>query len=151
MVVISTSDDQPPAVREPTAPAAVPDAWRPGGGDPAEALAALRVPSEPLATVSAGRTDVERLTALTACGAEVMVVLTATASPIGSPIAPTIKVSLDDVIDPLSDVVDVPHAGGVAIAERTVQMVRDVIAGRRTNAERGGARDVAIWRIAPYF
>jgi len=150
VVVSAFAADQPPA-RVVATPTAVPDAWRPSTGDTSQALDALREPTETLTTVRAGTTDVERLTGVTACGAEVTVVLTATASLIGSPIAPTIKVSCDDGIDALGDVVDVPYAGGIGLAERTAEMVADVITGRRTNAERNGARDVAIWRIAPYF
>jgi altronate dehydratase len=101
--------------------------------------------------IRGGLTDVERLTALAAAGAEVTVVLTADASPIGSPIAPTAKVSCDTAIDALDDLVDVPYEDGARLAQRTLAAVTAVVAGQPTAAEREGARDVALWRLAPTF
>ena len=104
-----------------------------------------------MAEVREGTTDVERLTALAVCGAEVTVVVTGSASPIGSPVAPTVKLSCVDELDVLDDIIDVPFMGGDQLTQRTLAAVEAVIAGEMTNAERGGARDIALWRIAPYF
>ena len=125
--------------------------WRRGELGSSEALAAIEPRDASAFVIRAGATDVECLTALAACGAEVIVVVTACASPIGSPVAPTIKVSCASEIDELADVIDVAYADGAALAARTADAVAEVIAGRRTNAEQWGARDLAVWRIAPYF
>ena len=147
-----------------SSPAALPDAvdHRPAAGrvfprcgargeDVRSAVAAIAVPEATAAEVREGSTDVERLTALAVCGAEVTVVVTGSASPIGSPVAPTVKLSCVDELDVLDDIIDVPFLGGDQVAQRTLAAVVAVIAGELTNAERGGARDIALWRIAPYL
>jgi altronate dehydratase large subunit len=151
--VVTSVVTPPPSAAAPIhgANAGVPAVWRRGERAPHDAVASLARREDAEFAVRAGVTDVERLTALAVCGAEVTVVVTASASPIGSPVAPTIKVSCSAEIDALDDVVDVPYLGGADVAERTADVVAEVIAGRRTNAERWGARDIAVWRIAPYF
>jgi altronate dehydratase large subunit len=151
-VVMSVPAVPPPApARQLVASSGVPAVWRRGVGSPVTAIAAIGPSEAASSTVSAGTTDVERLTALAVCGAEVTVVVTASGSPIGSPVAPTVKVSCAAEIDVLDDIVDVAFAGGVGLVERTAEAVDEVIGGRQTCAERWRARDVAIWRIAPYF
>ncbi len=151
-VVISSPAALPEAVdRGVAAGAGVPAVWRMGRSGARTAVAAIAVPKATVAEVREGSTDVERLTALTVCGAEVTVVATGSASPIGSPVAPTVKLSCVDELDVLDDIIDVPFMGGDQLALRTVAAVQAVIAGGMTNAERGGARDIALWRIAPYF
>lgn len=151
-VVISSAAALPDAVdRRPAAGAGVPAVWRKGRRGARSAVAAIAVPEATAAEVREGSTGVERLTALAVCGAEVTVVVTGSASPIGSPVAPTVKLSCVDELDVLDDIIDVPFLGGDQVTQRTLAAVVAVIAGELTNAERGGARDIALWRIAPYF
>jgi altronate dehydratase len=150
-VVLVSPLPQMPAVAWSQHPSGVPAVWRSRRATPGEGVEAVAVAEAPWRQVRGGLTDVERLTALTACGAEVAVVVTAAGSPVGSPIAPTIKVSCSDEIDNLEDVIDVPFNRGRGLPERAVAAVDAVISGRPTAAELGAARDIAIWRIAPYF
>jgi altronate dehydratase large subunit len=151
-VVMSVPTVPSPApARQLVANSGVPAVWRGGVGSAATAITAIAPSEAASSTVSAGTTDVERLTALAVRGALVTVVVTASGSPIGCPIAPTVKVSCVPEIDVLDDIVDVSFAGGVGLAERTAEAVDEVIGGRETRAESWRARDVAIWRIAPYF
>ncbi len=142
---------RPAPARQLVASSGVPAVWRRGVGNAVTAMSAIAPSEAAVSTVGAGTTDVERLTALAVCGAVVTVVVTASGSPIGSPVAPTVKVSCAAEIDVLDDIVDVAFAGGIGLAERTAEVVAEVIGGRETCAERWRARDVAIWRIAPYF
>ena len=151
-VVMSVPAVPPPApTRQLVASPGVPAVWRGGVGSAVTAITAIAPSEAASSTISAGTTDVERLTALAVRGALVTVVVTASGSPIGCPVAPTVKVSCATEIDVLDDIVDVAFADGVGLAERTAEAVGEVIAGRQTRAEGWRARDVAIWRIAPYF
>jgi altronate dehydratase len=151
VVVSAAAEPVPAAAAQPARGAAVPLVWRGSRASPLEALAQLAPRDEPRFEVRAGTGDVERLTALTAVGATVAVVLTASASPIGSPLAPTVKVSCDDGCDGLADIVDVPYRGGRRLVARVVDAVAVTARGHPTQAERSGVRDVALWRLAPYF
>jgi altronate dehydratase len=148
---VLVSPQPPPGLGERPAPigAGVTHVWR--GASPGAAPITDRRCAAERREVRDGVTDVERLTALTAAGAEVTVLLTGDASGIGSPIAPTVKVSLGATLDGLDDLVDVPYRDGVQLAQRAVRAILEVAAGQSTAAERGGARDVALWRLAPTF
>jgi altronate dehydratase large subunit len=129
----------------------VPRLWRTDAGDGCGALAAVRAGgTETRLPVSRRADDVARLTALTALGAHLAVFVTGRGTPIGSPVAPTVKVSVDPTFDALDDVIDV-RAEGEDLPGRVVAAVIATAGGRPTNAERAGMRDVELLRTAPFF
>jgi altronate dehydratase large subunit len=129
----------------------VPELWRTDAGDACGALTVIRAGgTDRRLRVSRRADDVARLTALTALGAHLAVFVTGRGTPIGSPVAPTVKVSVDSRFDALDDVIDVP-AEGEDLAGRVVAAVIATAQGHPTNAERAGMRDVELLRTAPFF
>lgn len=129
----------------------VPDLWRTQARDSSKALDMISRPNDdPDIVVPVGDDDVMRLTALTALGSQLIVFITGRGNLIGSPLAPTIKVSADPVLDGLSDVIDVP-ADPPSLVARTLEAVHETILGRETAAEKLGMHDLDLWRISPFY
>jgi altronate dehydratase large subunit len=101
--------------------------------------------------------DVEQITGMLAGGAQVVVFSTGRGSPIGSSVAPVVKVSTTTALyERMTDDMDL-DAGvilthGAAVEEvgaRLLELVARVASGELTAAERNGHREFAIHRIGP--
>ena len=152
VVIVPVDPDMPlrPAENH-RGPLAIPARWR---SEPRSENALLKLLVEgPVADsqrVPVGDDLVERMTAVTALGAHVLVCLNGRPSLVGAALAPTISVSMNPEIDGLDDLIDVPFAGD-DLAGRVVAEVHAVIAGRQTHAERLGMRDLALPRLGPWY
>jgi altronate dehydratase large subunit len=101
--------------------------------------------------------DVISVTGMIAAGAQVVVFTTGLGTPVGSPIAPVIKVSSNSALnDRWKDNIDV-NAGAILdgdatlqnMGERIYQEIVEVASGKQTRAEVLGHREFAIHTIAP--
>jgi altronate dehydratase large subunit len=101
--------------------------------------------------------DVISVTGMVAAGAQVVVFTTGLGTPVGSPIAPVIKVSSNSSIyERWKDNIDV-NAGAILDGEETLQSlgeqifqeIVDVASGKLTRAELLGHREFAIHTINP--
>jgi altronate dehydratase len=111
-------------------------------------LAAPRSPG--LVRVPLGPDFIERMTVVTAMGAQVLVSLMSRPSLAGAALAPTIGVSANPELDVLADLVDVPFDDG-DLPARLLAKLRATVAGQATGAERLGMRDVALPRLGPCY
>jgi len=101
--------------------------------------------------------DIEQITGMLAGGAQLVVFSTGRGSPVGSSVAPVVKVSTTTALfERMSDDMDF-DAGVVisrgeaveAVGARLLQQVVRVASGDLTCAERNGHREFAIHRIGP--
>jgi altronate dehydratase large subunit len=101
--------------------------------------------------------DVVSNTGMVACGAQIIVYTTGTGVPLGTPIAPTIKVSTNSgVYAAMRDNIDF-DAGTILdgeesirrVGERVFREIVDVASGKLTRAEILGHREFAIHNIGP--
>jgi altronate dehydratase large subunit len=101
--------------------------------------------------------DVISVTGMIAAGAQVVVFTTGLGTPVGSPIAPVIKVSSNSALyERWKDNIDV-NAGAIldgeetlqGMGERIYQEIIEVASGKLTRAEILGHREFAIHTIAP--
>lgn len=101
--------------------------------------------------------DVESNTGMLAGGAQVIVFSTGRGSPVGSPIAPVIKVSTNTALfERMRDDMDfdagVVLSGGMTVGEagdRLFELILQVASGRQTCSEHLGHTEFAIHRIGP--
>jgi len=101
--------------------------------------------------------DVVSVTGMVAAGAQIVVFTTGIGTPVGSPIAPVIKVSSNSVLyQRWKENIDV-NAGAILDGEETLQSmgerlfeeIMEVASGKPTRAEILGHREFAIHTIAP--
>jgi altronate dehydratase large subunit len=101
--------------------------------------------------------DVVSNTGMVACGAQIIVYTTGTGVPLGTPIAPTIKVSTNSgVYAAMRDNIDL-NAGAIldeeesirSVGERVFREIIDVASGKLTRAEILGHCEFAIHNIGP--
>lgn len=106
----------------------------------------------PLARALDATSLVERMTAFTAAGAQLVVFLTARGDPTASPIAPTLKVGVNPALAGVLEGVvdfDADPSDARALAERVVRALDAAAAGEPTAGERAGQRDFGIPRLSP--
>lgn len=103
--------------------------------------------------------DAESVTGLLAGGAQVIAFTTGRGSPLGSPIAPVIKIASNSfMFSKMRDNMDI-NAGGIvsgrtSIEEAGEKIFREILrvaSGKQTKSERLGHREFAINRIGPTF
>jgi altronate dehydratase large subunit len=101
--------------------------------------------------------DIEQITGMLAGGAQVVVFSTGRGSPVGSSVAPVVKIATTTALfERMPDDMDL-DAGGVisrgesveAVGARLLERVIRVASGELTCAERNGHREFAIHRIGP--
>jgi altronate dehydratase len=132
-------------------PMAIPSRWRSEPRETSEVIQLLaQPPSEGVVRVPLGPDLVERMTVMTALGAQVLVSLMSRPRLAGAALAPTIGVSTNPELDVLRDLVDVPCQGD-DLPGRVLAKLRATIAGQATGAERLGMRDLALPRLAPCY
>jgi altronate dehydratase len=94
----------------------------------------------------------EALALLAARGAQVCVYVTGRATPVGSPVMPTLKVGVDAALRDL-DILDLDVSAcaedPAAAAAMLLPAILAVANGGETAAERWGQRDFGIPRVAP--
>jgi altronate dehydratase large subunit len=132
-------------------PMAIPSRWRSEPRETSEVIQLLAAPpSTGVVRVPLGPDFVERMTVMTAMGAQVLVSLMSRPRLAGAALAPTIGVSTNPDLDVLSDLVDVPFQGD-DLPGRVLAKLRATVAGQTTGAERLGMRDLALPRLAPCY
>jgi hypothetical protein len=151
-VIVPTDLDLPlRTVRPDGAPMSIPARWRSEPRVNSEVIRLLAPPPSPgLVRIPLGPDFIERMTVVTAIGAQVIVSLMSRPRLAGAALAPTIGVSANPELDVLADLVDVPFNDG-NLPARLLAKVRETVAGQSTRAEQLGMRDLALPRLGPCY
>lgn len=126
------------------------------GTQPVEAVIAYGQPvtARGLTFMDTPGNDVEQLSAMVAGGCNVCIFTTGRGTPVGSALAPTLKVaSNNEVVERMPDVIDV-NGGTILTGAQSLQQVAATLLqwlealgrGRLTKAELNEQNDFAIWR-----